>query len=307
MFRLLKVVILCVFASSAFAQDRDFSKVEIKVTPVAGTVYMLEGAGGNIAASVGNDGIVIVDDQYAPLVSKIQAALKGISDKPVRFVLNTHYHPDHTGGNPDFSKSSTIIAHENVRKRLQQDGAAGTGGSIKFDSKAAPPQAWPIITFREGLTVHVNGEDIRAFHFPSGHTDGDSMVYFTKSNVLHMGDDFVTYGFPFIDVLAGGSVEGLIIAVESALKDVPQDVKIIPGHGPVSSVKEVRDFLQMLKDTTAVIKNALKEKKTLEQMKQQKLLDRWSKYSGDFISTDAFIETLYYSLTGKKGAYFLRH
>jgi cyclase len=299
-------VLLCI-AGFVEAQDRDFSKVEIKVTHVAGTVYMLEGAGGNIAASVGKDGIVIVDDQYAPLAEKIRAALKSVADEPVRFVLNTHYHGDHTGGNAQFSTTSTIIAQENVRKRLQQDGFAGTGGAMKREVKASPPEALPIITFDEGLTVHLNGEDIRAMHYPSGHTDGDSMIYFEKSNVLHMGDDFVTYGFPFIDVLAGGSVEGMIVAVESAMKEVPDDVKIIPGHGTISSKKEVRDYLEMLKATTAVVKKALAENKTLEQMKQEKILDQWQKYSGDFINTDVFIETLYYSLTGKKGAHFIRH
>jgi glyoxylase-like metal-dependent hydrolase (beta-lactamase superfamily II) len=144
-------------------------------------------------------------------------------------------------------------------------------------------------------------------HYPSGHTDGDSIIYFEKSNVLHMGDDFVTHGFPFVDVLAGGSVQGMIAAVESVLKEVPEDVKIIPGHGPVSSSQDVREYVKMLKDTTAVVSKAIAEKKSLEQMKQEKILEPWKKYSGDFISTDAWIESLYYSLTGKKSARFLKH
>jgi len=233
--------------------------------------------------------------------------LKSVADKPVRFVLNTHYHGDHTGGNAQFSTTSTIIAQENVRRRLQQDGFAGTGGAMKREMKASPKEALPIITFEEGLTVHLNDEDIRAMHYASGHTDGDSMIYFSKSNALHMGDDFVTYGFPFVDVLSGGSVEGMIISDESVMKDVPDDVKIIPGHGALSSKKEVRDFVEMLKGTTAAVKKALGENKTLERMKQEKILDAWQKYSGDFIKTDDFIETLYYSLTGKKGAHFLKH
>ena len=233
--------------------------------------------------------------------------MKSVADKPVRFVLNTHYHGDHTGGNAQFSTSSTIIAQQNVRRRLQQDGFAGTGGAMKREMKASPKEALPIITFEEGLTVHLNDEDIRAMHYASGHTDGDSMIYFSKSNALHMGDDFVTYGFPFVDVLSGGSVEGMIISDESVMKDVPDDVKIIPGHGALSSKKEVRDFVEMLKGTTAAVKKALGENKTLERMKQEKILDAWQKYSGDFIKTDDFIETLYYSLTGKKGAHFLKH
>jgi cyclase len=173
-------------------QQQDFSKVQIKVTKVSGNIYMLEGQGGNIAASVGEDGIVIVDDQYAPLAEKIQAALKElkITDKPVRFVINTHYHGDHTGGNVPFSTAgSTVIAQDNVRRRLESGGTAGNGGSIKMDVKPAEKAALPIITFEHDVTVHLNGEDIRALHFPSGHTDGDSIIFFPKNNVVHMGDD----------------------------------------------------------------------------------------------------------------------
>ena len=194
----------------ALAQD-DYSKVQIKVVKVAGTVYMLQGAdAGNIAASVGEDGIVIVDDQFAPLAEKIQTALKNleITDKPVRFVINTHYHGDHTGGNAPFSNAgSTVIAQDNVRKRLETGGAAGNGGSVKMELKPAPKAALPIITFEHDVTVHLNGEDIRALHFPGGHTDGDAVIFFPKNNVVHMGDDFVRYGFPFIDVTSGGSVQ----------------------------------------------------------------------------------------------------
>jgi len=158
--------------SLAFAQhDTDYSKVQIKVTKVEGTVYMLQGAGGNIAASVGEDGIVIVDDQYAPLAEKIQAALKGVTDKPIRFIINTHYHEDHVGGNEYFQKQAPIIAHDNVRKRLTEGGTAGNLGSMKFEAKPQPKGALPILTFDHDVTIHLNGEDIRALHFPSGHTD----------------------------------------------------------------------------------------------------------------------------------------
>ena len=292
-------------------QGQDFSKVQIKVTKVSGNIYMLEGAGGNIAASIGEDGIVIVDDQFAPLADKIQASLKGlgITDKPVRFVINTHYHGDHTGGNTPFSNAgSTVIAQDNVRKRLISGGTAGNGpgGSIHMEDKPAEKAALPIITFEHDVTVHLNGEDIRALHFPAGHTDGDAIIFFPKNNVVHMGDDFVRYGFPFIDVTSGGSVQGMIAATEKASAQLPADVKVIPGHGALSNLEDVREFTKMLKETSAVVQKALTEHKTLEQMKQEKILNPWSKWSGDFVKTDAFIETLYNSLTGTKGE-FVKH
>jgi cyclase len=297
----------CLAACLTFSQDQDFSKVTIEVTKVAGNIYMLKGAGGNIGASIGDDGIVIVDDQYAPLADKIQAALKGISDKPVRFVINTHYHEDHTGSNEYFQKTAPIIAHENVRKRLEQGGAAGNGASVKFDAKPQPKAALPIITFDHDVTVHLNGEDIRALHFPAGHTDGDSIIFFQKSNAVHMGDDFVTYGFPFIDVTSGGSIDGMIEGVEKAISQLPADVKVIPGHGAVSTLDDVRTYVKMLKDTRAIVTTALKKHKTLDQMKKEKILDPWKKYSGDFISEDAFLETLYNSLSGNKQGKLLKH
>jgi glyoxylase-like metal-dependent hydrolase (beta-lactamase superfamily II) len=300
------VSVILLMAASAFAQQ-DFSKVEIKVTKVSGNIYMLEGAGGNIAASIGEDGIVIVDDQFAPLAEKIQAALKGVTDKPVRFIINTHYHGDHTGGNEPFSNAgSTVIAQDNVRKRLESGGTAGNGGSIKMENKPAPKAALPIITFENDVTVHLNGEDIRALHFPAGHTDGDAIIFFPKNNVVHMGDDFVRYGFPFIDVASGGSVQGMISAMEKATAMLPADVKVIPGHGALSNLDDVRAFVKMLKETSAVVQKAVDRHQTLEQMKAAKILEPWQKFSGDFVKTDAFIETLYNSLTGQKGK-FIKH
>ena len=296
-------------SQAASAQEPDFSKVQIKVTKVSGNIYMLEGAGGNIAASVGEDGIVIVDDQFAPLAEKIQAALKdlGVTTKPVRFVINTHYHGDHTGGNEPFNNAgSTLIAHQNVRKRLETGGTAGNGGSIKMEQKPASRNALPIITFEHDVTVHLNGEDIRALHFPSGHTDGDSIIFFPKNNVVHMGDDFVRYGFPFVDVASGGSVQGMIAATEKVAAELPADVKVIPGHGALSNMDDVKAFTKMLKETSAVVEKALEGHKTLEQMKQEKILAPWEKFSGGFINSDAFIETLYNSLTGHKGE-FMKH
>jgi cyclase len=291
------------------AQQQDFSKVQIKVTKVSGNIYMLEGEGGNIAASVGEHGIVIVDDQFAPLADKIQSALKnlGVTDKPVRFVINTHYHGDHTGGNAPFSTAgSTVIAQDNVRKRMETGVAAGNGGSIKMDVPPAPKAALPVITFAQDVTVHLNGEDIRALHFPAGHTDGDAIIFFPKNNVVHMGDDFVRYGFPFIDVMSGGSVQGMIAAMEKVTTQLPPDVKVIPGHGALSNLDDVRAFTKMLKDTSAAVQKAIDQHKTAEQMKQEKILEPWKKWSGDFLDSDKFIETLYNSLTGTKGD-FVKH
>jgi len=278
-------------ALGAFGQQDDFSKVEIKVQKVAEGVYMLEGAGGNIGVSAGEDGIVIIDDEFAPLAPKIQAALKGIEDKPVRFIINTHYHGDHTGGNAEFAKQGTIIAHENVRKRLAE------GTSLKLMKSTTPPapkDALPIITFNDRATVYLNGEDIRAIHFPNGHTDGDSVIFFPHANVVHMGDDFVTYGFPFVDVENGGSVSGMIAGCERVLSMVPADAKFIPGHGPLSNADDVKKFIQLLKDTRQIVADAVKKKMTLEEMKQKKILAKFDQqYGQGFIKTDVWIDTLY--------------
>src|ERR1044072_4634280 len=301
------VAALVSVAGTAAAQQQDFSKVEIKVTKVSGNVYFLEGAGGNLAASVGDDGIVIVDDQFAPLADKIRAALKGVTDKPLRFIINTHYHFDHTGGNLPFH-DATIISHDNARNRLEQTNLVGNGGSMQMEQPANPKEALPVITFQHDVTLHLNGEDIHALHAPSGHTDGDSIVFFTRSNVVHMGDDFVTYGFPFVDITAGGSVRGMIKALETTIPKLPADVKIIPGHGPVSNLDDVRAYLKMLKDTLAVVEKGVKAGKTLEQLKQEKVLAPWQKYSGQFISTDAFIESIWNDLKGvHNGAAPVRH
>jgi glyoxylase-like metal-dependent hydrolase (beta-lactamase superfamily II) len=276
-------------------QAPDYSKVVMKVEKVSGTVYMLQGMGGNIGASVGEDGIVVVDDEFLPLAEKIEAALKGISDKPVRFVLNTHWHGDHTGSNEHFGEKAPIIAQENVRKRL------ANGGKTRFsESKPAPKGALPVITFTEDVTVHLNAEDIRALHVPHGHTDGDSMIFFPQSNVVHMGDDFFnTGGFPFIDLDSGGSVLGMIAGAEKVLAETPENVKIIPGHGPLASKDDLRKFLTLLKETTAAVQAGIDQGKTLEQLKQEKVLAKWDSFGKSFINTDVYTEVLYDSLTRK--------
>lgn len=281
--------------TAGIATSQDFSKVEIKVQKVSGSVYMLEGAGGNIGASVGEDGIVIVDDEFLPLADKIEAALKGVTDKPIKFVLNTHWHGDHTGGNEHFGAKAPIIAQENVRKRLKD------GGQTRFGN--VPPAkkiALPVITFENNVSVHLNGEDIRAIHIPSGHTDGDAVIFFPQSKVVHMGDDFFNGGmFPFIDLDSGGSVQGMIAGGERVLAEAPDDVKIIPGHGPLGTKDDLRKFVTMLKETSAAVEAGIKKGKTLDQLKKEKVLAKWDSFGQSFIKTDVFTEILYDSLTKK--------
>jgi glyoxylase-like metal-dependent hydrolase (beta-lactamase superfamily II) len=283
--------LLCAFAVLVFifvaVAQQDFSKVEIKATKVAGSVYMLEGSGGNIGVCAGEDGIVIVDDQFAPLANKIREALKGISDKPLKFVINTHFHGDHTGGNSEFGPQTTIIAHENVRKRLQE------GGPPPGGAKPAPKEALPVITFNDKTSVHVNGEEMRAVHFPHAHTDGDSVIFFQQANVVHMGDNFVTYGFPFVDVKSGGSISGMIAGDEKVLSMLSPDAKIIPGHGPLSTPADLRKFIDLLKETRAIVADGIKQGKTVQQMKDDHVLAKYESLGKGFIKTDGWIDTLY--------------
>jgi glyoxylase-like metal-dependent hydrolase (beta-lactamase superfamily II) len=286
------IVLSLTVAATAFAQQ-NFDKVEVKATKVAGNVYMLTGAGGNIGASIGNDGIVLIDDQYAPLAPKIEAALKTISDKPLRFILNTHYHGDHTGGNEHFGKSGTIVAHENVRKRL------ASGSNARGRATPPRPDALPIITFNDSLTVHLNGEDVRAVHMPHGHTDGDSVIWFTKSNVVHMGDDFFNGMLPFVDTDNGGSVRGLIRNIEAVLAKVPDGVKIIPGHGPLSDKAGLHAYLDVLKGTVEAVQKGVAAGKTAQQLKDEKALAQWDSWGQGFIKTDMWIDTVFTEVSAR--------
>jgi len=293
--RMKLVLPLCsLLAAPAFAQQQDFSKVDVKVTRVAGTVYMLEGAGGNIGVSAGDDGIVIVDDQFAPLAPKIREALKAISPKPIKFVLNTHYHGDHTGGNEVFGREGTIVAHENVRKRLQ----SGTS-ALGRTTPPAPKGALPVVTFNDRATIHVNGEDIRAIHLPHGHTDGDAVIFFTQSNVVHMGDDFFNGTFPFIDQENGGSVRGMIRNIDAVLAQIDGSTKVIPGHGPLGDKAQLSGFVDALKGTVAIMNEAIAKGMTLEQVKKEKVLVAWEHLASGFITLDRYEEMLYNELTKK--------
>jgi cyclase len=286
---------ICGLAAVSHAQQ-DFSKVEIKVTKVAGNVYMLEGAGGNIGVSVGSDGILIVDDEFAPLADKIKAALKTLGDGKLKFILNTHWHGDHTGGNVVFGPEAPIIAHDNVRQRL------ATEQRLEFFKEtipASPKEALPVITFDKSLGVHFNGEEIRAIHFPHGHTDGDSVIFFQGSNVVHMGDDFFAGRFPFVDLDSGGSVEGLARNIAEIIPKLPAGVKLIPGHGPISTIEDLKLYQRMLLETTDFVRKKMKTEKKLDQIKQEGLPEEWKSWGTGFIKTEQWIEIIHRSLSMK--------
>ncbi|HKQ77011.1 MAG TPA: MBL fold metallo-hydrolase [Blastocatellia bacterium] len=288
---------LCLFASFAFAQGQDFSKVQIKATKVAGNVYMLEGSGGNIGVSVGPDGLLIVDDQYAPLADKIKAALKELGQGKLKFVINTHWHGDHTGGNALFGVDSTIVAHANVRKRLGSESVNRAGQKLP----PAPKEALPLITFDESLSVHFNGEEIKAVHYPNGHTDGDGVIFFTQSNVVHMGDDFFAGKFPFVDLSSGGSVEGLARNIGNVLGKLPAGVKIIPGHGPISTVDDLKAYHQMLLETIEIVRKQMQSGKSLDDIKTAGMPEKYKDWGSGFISTPVWIETIQKSLSKSTG------
>lgn len=296
--RSLLLATLCtgLFSSHAFAQ-RDFSAVQIEATHVAGNVWMLVGSGGNIGVSSGPDGVVMVDDQFAPLADKIRDALRevGQSEEAAepQFLINTHFHGDHTGGNAEFGEASTIVAHTNVRTRLQ------AGGS--------PDVALPVVTFDDAVSIHFNGEEIRAFHIPHGHTDGDALIHFTDSNVLHMGDDFFAGRFPFVDIDNGGNVEGLANGISQVLANVPADIRIIPGHGPLSTVDDLRTYHRMITETIAMVRGKIEAGMSSEQVQAEGVAEEWADWGAGFISTERWLDTVHRSLSGAAGAENVEH
>ena len=286
------VFVACALLIGGAQAQQNFDKVEIKTEKLSPTTFVLFGAGGNVGVSVGEDALFIIDDQYAPLSPKILAALKQLSDKPIKFVLNTHWHGDHTGGNENMGKGGAlIVAHDNVRKRMSTEQFIAL-----FKSKVppSPKVALPVVTFSTDVTFHINGDEVYGFHVPKAHTDGDTVVHFKKSNVIHMGDVFFNGWYPFIDVSSGGSPEGVIAAADRVLAMSDDNTKIIPGHGPVAGKGDLKAYRDMLASVSGRVKALMKEGKKLDEIKAAKpsaeFDEKWGKA---FIKADAFIEMLF--------------
>jgi glyoxylase-like metal-dependent hydrolase (beta-lactamase superfamily II) len=295
--RILAACAATLFAAAAFAQE-DFSKVEIKTDKLSDSVYMMTGSGGNLGVSVGEDGVFLIDSQFAPLTPKIQAAIAKLSARPVRFMLNTHWHFDHTGGNENLGKAGAIIvAQDNVKKRLSTEGFIAF---FNMKTRAEPKIALPVVTFTRDLNLYLNADDIRAFHAPNAHTDGDTVVQFAKSDVIHMGDTFFNKMYPFIDTSSGGSVAGVLAAADRVLKLAGDKTKIIPGHGPLGTKADLKAYRDMLAAVSGQVAAQIKQGKKLEEVVASKptakLDAAWGK---GFLTPDKFVEMLYGNLKRK--------
>jgi cyclase len=275
-------------AGSTLAQQ-DFSKVEIRATKLTETTYMLTGAGGNLGLSVGEDAVFLIDDQFAPLTDRINAAIAKITPKPVRFVLNTHWHFDHTGGNENYGRAGAlIVAHENVRKRMSTDQFIEF---LRMNTKPSPKPALPVVTFVGAMSFHLNGEEIRAIHVPRAHTDGDAVVHFLGSDVVHMGDVYFNGFYPFIDTASGGTIDGVIAACDQVLGIATDNTRIIPGHGPLASKADLQAYRDMLSAASTRIKKLIAEGRKLEEITAAGVMkDYDEKWGKGFIAAPKFVE-----------------
>ena len=270
--------------------QRNFDDVVIKPHHANGHIHMLEGAGGNIGVSVGDDGILIVDDQFAPLADKIKAALRGLHAGDLKFVLNTHFHGDHTGGNPIFGREATIIAHTKVRKRVSSE--------VRRGDTVSPPMeksGWPVITFDQAMSIHFNGEEIKLMYMSNGHTDTDSFIYFTGSNVIHLGDEFFNGAFPYVDLGSGGTVPGLIRNIGYILGEIGPNTRVIPGHGPLGGKEDLKAYQAMIIATTDAVRSMIAEGKSLDDIKTAGFPAQWKDWGSGFITEERWIETIYNS------------
>ena len=301
----LAAVCLSLVAFPALAQDPDWDAVSITSEDLGGGIYVLFGRGGNIGLSTGEDGALLVDDQYAPLTDKILAAVRSITDEPVRFVVNTHWHGDHTGGNENLGKAgSLIVAHENVRRRMNPAEFTDLVGR----SEQAAPEALPVVTFEHGVTLHWNGLAIEARHQPHAHTDGDSTIFFRGANVVHMGDLFFNGAFPFIDVDSGGGIDGLIAAAERVADATDDQTTIIPGHGPVTDRATLVKYGQALR----MARERISERVAAGQSEDDAAADYvalvtgigtdigWAPDAGGFVSPERFVRLVHRSLSSSR-------
>jgi cyclase len=277
---------------------QNFDTVTVRAQHLRGGIYMLTGSGGNIGVSVGDDAAFLVDDQFAPLTPKITAAVAGITSKPIKFLVNTHWHFDHTGGNENLGKAGVLlVAHDNVRKRMSTDQFMA---QMNRRIPASPAAALPVVTFTDSVTFHINGDDLVAFHVPPAHTDGDVIVHFTKADVIHMGDTFMTIGYPFIDLSSGGTVNGFVTAADRALSVCGAQTIIIPGHGPVTDCAGLRGWRNTIATVRDRVRAEMQKGRTLGQITAAGLTrefdERWGK---SFIQPAAFVESVYRSLGGK--------
>tara|TARA_R110001606_G_scaffold86103_1_gene194850 strand:+ start:8551 stop:9498 length:948 start_codon:yes stop_codon:yes gene_type:complete len=280
--------------SQAHAQETDrFANVEIKAEPLADGVAVLFGAGGNIGVSYGPDGTVLIDDQFAPLTPKIQAAIADLGAEAVTYLINTHWHGDHSGGNENFGKAGALImAHDHVRERMLGIQKSGRG-----NDPASPVEALPTVTYHDGIKLHLNGDEVQVRHMKHGHTDGDSVIFWKKANVVHMGDLFFhKMSLPFIDLNSGGNVRGVLAAAEKVLTMVNEDTKIIPGHGPMATKADLIAYRDMLKTVIGAVEKAQGEGKSLEAVQEMKPAAQWDINPDAFIKGDAFVEAVYKSL-----------
>lgn len=293
----LAVAVLATMPVALPATAQNLDSVQVRTIEVADNVYMLMGAGGNIGLSVGADGAFLVDDQYAPMTPKILAAVRALTDEPVRFVLNTHWHDDHTGGNENLGETGAlIVAHENVRSRMSVEQFVEAFGQRQRFA-AAPASALPVVTFTEAVTFHLNGEEIHAFHVEPAHTDGDAIIRFRNADVVHMGDTYMNGMYPFIDVSSGGSIDGVIAAVERVLGTISPATKVIPGHGELSNRDELRAFHDMLVDVRDRVRAMVQGGSTVEQVQAARPTVAYDAEWGDgFMTPEQFVAIVYSSV-----------
>lgn len=285
------LISICLLSWLTLFSQRDFSKVEIVVTTVADSLYMLEGSGGNIAVFTGKDGVLMVDDQFAGLSEKIKTTIAGLSNHPIKYLLNTHWHGDHTGGNENFGNDGAIIvAQENVRTRMSTD---QVNKAFNRTTKASPEIAWPQITYSEDMQIHFNGESIMLIHVHDAHTDGDAFVYFPERNVIHMGDCFFNGRFPYIDLGSGGTVDGAIKAVQTALMLTNHGTKIIPGHGKLAHKSDLLKYYTMLEVMKGRVLDAVDKGQSIEEIKAAGLGEGYEGWGDGFISLDRFIDIIW--------------